>query len=76
MPKTSNLAVVKVLLSYDANPNIRAPDGRTALHFAAAYSTRQVMIELLGHEADINAGITSGVHQKSWRNRTKIAPLG
>jgi hypothetical protein len=72
--KTSNLAVVKVLLSFDANPNIRAPDGRTALHFAAAYSTRQVMIELLGHEADINAvdnfGCTPEIMAEQNENRT------
>ena len=72
--KTSNLAVVKVLLSYDANPNIRAPDGRTALHFAAAYSTRQVMIELLGHEADIDAvdnfGCTPEIMAEQNENRT------
>jgi hypothetical protein len=35
--KTSYLKVVQVLLRHGANPNIRAPDGRTALHFAAAY---------------------------------------
>ena len=53
--KQSNIDVVKILLAHGANPNIRAPDGRTALHFAAAYSTREICLELLGAEADIDA---------------------
>ncbi len=53
--KQSNVQVVKILLEHGANPNIRGPDGRTALHFAAAYSTREVCLELLGAEADMDA---------------------
>jgi len=53
--KQSNIDVVKILLAHGANPNMRAPDGRTALHFAAAYSTREICLELLGAEADIHA---------------------
>ena len=65
--------MVKTLLDFGANPNIRAPDGRTALHFAAAYGTRQVVTFLLGHEADIDAvdnfGCTAAVLAEQNENR-------
>lgn len=45
---------VDLLLKYRANPNCRAKDGTTALHYAAYYGKVEVLISLLRAGGDIN----------------------
>jgi ankyrin repeat protein len=59
----NSAAVTRWLLNRGADPNHRAPDGRTALMFAAAVDVStlkeseimQVVQDLVGHGADLNA---------------------
>jgi len=46
-------SIVRMLLAYGASPAARSPsDGRTPLHLAAAYSSREVLLQLLSNGAD------------------------
>jgi hypothetical protein len=51
--KANKLEAVTMLLEYNADVHIGTPDGRTALHLAAAYCTRlgskELMLKLLGN---------------------------
>ena len=53
--KRGQIPVIKLLIQYGADVNVRAPDGRTALHFAAAYSNKETVRCLLGELADYYA---------------------
>lgn len=53
--KTVKLSMVQYLMSKGADIHLRTPDGRTPLHLAAAYSTREVVLELLGACVDFDA---------------------
>ena len=53
--KRGHIPVIKLLIQYGADVNIRAPDGRTALHFAAAYSNKETVRCLLAELADYYA---------------------
>ena len=46
--RNDHLPVVLLLLSYNADINARTPDGRTCLHLASAYSSKELVYELLG----------------------------
>ena len=46
--RNNHLPAVLLLLSYNADINARTPDGRTCLHLAAAYSSKELVYELLG----------------------------
>ena len=50
--KFNQIETVKLLIEYGANPLLTIPDGRTALHFAAAYAGKEIALELLGHGAN------------------------
>ena len=47
--RKGHLEVIKLLVSYNADVNVRSPDGRTPLHLAAAYSNKASVLELLGN---------------------------
>lgn len=51
--RASHLEMVKYLLSVGANPLLKAPDGRSALHYAAAYANRDILLILLGLGMDV-----------------------
>lgn len=53
--KTVKLSMVQYLMSQGADLTLRTPDGRTVLHLAAAYSSREVVQELLGACVDFDA---------------------
>ena len=53
--KSVKLSMVQYLMTHGADLNLRTPDGRTALHLAAAYSTKEVVLELLGACMDYDA---------------------
>lgn len=53
--KSAKLSMVQYLMTHGADLNLRTPDGRTALHLAAAYSTKEVVLELLGACMDYDA---------------------
>ena len=53
--RKGHVPVIKLLLRYGSDVNVRAPDGRTALHFAAAYSNKETVRCLLAELADYYA---------------------
>ncbi|KAJ1440889.1 ankyrin repeat-containing domain protein, partial [Ochromonadaceae sp. CCMP2298] len=57
------LSMVSYLQSMCADIHMTTPDGRTALHLAAAYSTKEIVLYLLGEcvsfEAEDNFGCTA-----------------
>jgi hypothetical protein len=53
--KTVRLSMVKFLMERGADIHLRTPDGRTCLHLAGAYSTREIVLELLGACIDYDA---------------------
>ena len=48
------LSVARLLLEYGADPNIQNDYGRTPLHHAASFGTKEIVKELLDYEADPN----------------------
>lgn len=44
--------IFQLLMLYNADINIAAPDGRTALHFTAMYGNKEILLELLALGAD------------------------
>jgi ankyrin repeat protein len=60
---------VEYLLEKGADPKRRAPDGRTALHFAAASAAAQTAALLLGHGAEIGAVDSKGATPLEWALR-------
>lgn len=50
--KFNQSATVKLLLENGSNPLLIIPDGRTALHFAAAYADKEIALDLLGYGAN------------------------
>ena len=53
--KKGHIPIIKLLLRYGSDINVRAADGRTALHFAAAYSNKETVRCLLAELADYYA---------------------
>ncbi|MBM4024990.1 MAG: ankyrin repeat domain-containing protein [Planctomycetes bacterium] len=69
--------LLTVLLDRGADVNAAKPDGRTALHAAAARGHKEVVALLISHHADVNARTRDGLspadcarkagHQDIWR---------
>lgn len=51
--RRGHIEVMKLLFEYGANVKETTPDGRTALHLAAAYSSKEMVRLLLGEGADM-----------------------
>jgi len=64
-------AIDKILCLPNANSNIAAYDGRTALHNAAYYGNDNLIISLLKHGADTNIKNISGDIPRSWALQQK-----
>lgn len=53
--KTNQYPMMKYLIAKGADLTLRTPDGRTPLHLAAAYGSREMVLELLGACVDYDA---------------------
>jgi inversin len=51
---------VKMLLAYQADPNVRDKEGKSPLHIACGLGYRDVVALLLATGADVNAKIEGG----------------
>lgn len=76
---------VSILLEHKADPNLVDFNGNTALHLAARIPSIPVALQLLEHEANINAQnkvstqqgslIEVSVYQHSHTNETRISSI-
>jgi hypothetical protein len=53
--KTNQYLMLQFLMAKGADLTLRTPDGRTPLHLAAAYGSREMVLELLGACVDYDA---------------------
>lgn len=49
--KKERIAIIELLLEYGANPNLKDPDGNTALHYAVRMALPEAILSLLRHGA-------------------------
>lgn len=52
--------LMRVLLEFDANPNVTNPEGETPLHSVARFRGADCALVLLEHGADLNAASRNG----------------
>lgn len=67
-PRSNSLKTVKTLLKNGANPDLKAKSGNSPLAEAGLFGNREVVIELLRHNANPNTHCATGV-------RGELSPL-
>ena len=74
-PKTSSIGIVTVLLEGGADPNLADENGKTALHYAAAFGKDEAVQILIEHGASIDLQDNNGntaLHSAATNGKTKV----